>query len=50
MPVKYLGWLRLFMRIKAARSQNDVSIRWEDKSNTANIVILEGWEREEEKA
>jgi hypothetical protein len=24
-------------------------IHWEDKSNTANIVILEGWERESEK-
>ncbi len=24
-------------------------IHWEDKSNTANIVILEGWERELEK-
>ncbi|WP_206098605.1 hypothetical protein [Paenibacillus silvae] len=24
-------------------------IQWEDKSDTANIVILEGWERETEK-
>jgi hypothetical protein len=24
-------------------------IHWEDKSNTANIVILEGWEREGER-
>lgn len=24
-------------------------IHWEDKSDTANIVILEGWERESEK-
>ncbi|WP_426332715.1 hypothetical protein ACN9MH_15500 [Paenibacillus silvae] len=24
-------------------------IQWDDKSDTANIVILEGWERESEK-
>ena len=27
----------------------DRYIQWDDKSNTANIVILEGWEREGEK-
>lgn len=61
----YKGVRRVFPTIheimnKTGKEQPDVMaaldvliaeryIHWEDKSNTANIVILEGWEREGEK-
>ncbi|MET3831047.1 hypothetical protein ABIC86_002513 [Paenibacillus sp. DS2363] len=61
----YKGVRRVFPTIdelmnKTGKEQPDVMaaldvliaeryIQWDDKSNTANIVILEGWEREGEK-
>lgn len=61
----YKGGRRRFptiheLTVKTGKSKTDVSaaldvlvkeqyIHWEDRSNTSNIVILEGWEREEER-
>ena len=58
----YKGGRRRFptiheLTVKTGKSKTDVSasldvlvneqyIHWEDRSNTSNIVILEGWERE----